>query len=140
METNIRYFTFPVQLLKGALSDIRTTTQNIINYCGYVQASKENGSEQEKMKKAGVFLGVTWGDGYSTYINGKELFSQIPDRSPMTSVNKRIVFDFFENSKTEFEIISFLAFCAVRSMLQKKPFYKATNEYLFRPNVRTMQD
>lgn len=41
-----------------------------------------------------------------------------------------MIFDFYKNHKTEFEIVVFLAFAAIRSILQKQPYTKITNEYL----------
>lgn len=124
------YFTFPVCLLKDAISDIKSTTDNIMEYCGYIQACKESGSEEQKMEKAGRYFKMTWGNWHKVYESGRKLFNLIPSRSPMTSINKDIVFDFYINSKTEFEILCFLAFAAIRSILQTKPYVRITNEYL----------
>jgi hypothetical protein len=124
------YFTFPVCLLKDATCDIRDTANNIMSYCGYVQAIKESGSEQQRMEKAGRYFELTWGNLKTAYNAGQQIFNQIPPRSPMTSLNKDIVFDFYINSKTEFEIVCFLAFAAIRSILQTKPYVRITNEYM----------
>lgn len=124
------YLTFPVWLLQNGLSDIRAVTDNIMNYCGYVNACKENGTEEARMKKSGQNLGITWGNWEMVHASGKKLYENTPLRPPMTSINKDIVFDFYANRKTEFEIICFLAFAGIRSILQTKPYVKITNEYL----------
>lgn len=124
------YLTFPVWLLRNGISDIRSSTSNIMDYCGYVQACKETGSEEHKMKKSGQNLGLTWGNWKRVYDSGKQLFVNTPPRPPMVSINEDIIFDFYINHKTEFEIVCFLAFAAIRSILQTKPYAKMTNEYL----------
>jgi len=124
------YLTFPVCLLSNGITDIRTVTDNIMNYCAYNRACKECGTIEQRMTQAGHYFNLTWGDWKSSYDKGKLLFDQTPARSPVTSINKDIVFDFYANSKTEFEIICFLAFAGIRSILQTKPYVKITNEYL----------
>ncbi|NVN96956.1 hypothetical protein HXX01_01855 [Candidatus Nomurabacteria bacterium] len=124
------YFTFPIRIIVGATDDIRVATSNIMDYCGYECAVRLKGTIKEKMKESGIHLGLTWGDVERTYYNGEKLSKSIPLHSPMTSINKDIVFDFYKNDKTEFEAITFLAYAAIRSIIQSKPFVKVTNDYL----------
>ena len=82
------------------------------------------------IKEAGSFYGIKWGNKVSAFDKGKLLFESLPDKSPKTSISIAMIFDFYKNEKTEFEIITFLAFAAIRSILQKQPYIKITNDYL----------
>lgn len=62
--------------------------------------------------------------------DGEAIYSSIPNNAPKTSILMDIVFDFYKNYKTDFEIDCFLAFAALRSILQTKPYAKCTNAYL----------
>lgn len=135
------HFTFPVWLLENGIEDIRNVASNIMDYCGYVQAEVEIGTQEERMEAAGHYFNVTWGNSKMVYDSGEELFEQTPEHSPMTSVSTGIVFDFYKNHKTEFETICFLAFAGIRSILQKKRYVKTTNEFLLaRMAGRRMMD
>lgn len=101
-----------------------------MNYCGYVNAMKAAGTIEARMAAAGRYCGLTWGNWQKVYESGKLLFELIPAHSPMTSINKDIIFDFYKNDKSEFEIVCFLAFAALRSIIQTKPYCKITNGFL----------
>ncbi|MBK6936360.1 MAG: hypothetical protein IPH18_05365 [Chitinophagaceae bacterium] len=58
------------------------------------------------------------------------LYKSLPPKSPKTSINTEMIFDCYKNEKSEFEIVAFLAFAAIRSILQKQSYSKITNEYL----------
>jgi len=125
------YFTFPVTILKEAMNDIRKTCDDIMNYCGYVASKKYSGTIKEKMEKAGNDLGIIYNGWENSYNKGQEIANNTPKRTPMTSINHDIVFDFYDNHKSEFEIVTFLAFAGIRSILQMKPYTRITNDYLF---------
>jgi len=138
MEVEKKYFTFPVSLLDGFskrsqpyTESIKDVTNDIMSYCGYIQALKESGtSTNEKLNKAGNYFGVTWGNQKEVFDCGKMIDRDNHFPCPMTSVSIEMIFDFHSKDKTEFEIVCFLAFVAIRSVLQVKPYVKLTNDFL----------
>jgi len=128
------YLTFPIVLLNKATVDIRQTCSDIFNYCGFVEAKRIGENEPdtltELMEQASTELEIQWGDSLASYNAGQRLFNKIPPRSPMTSINHDIVFSYFENHKTDFEIVTFLAYAAIRSIIQTKPYVRITNDFL----------
>jgi len=138
METNEnpkrddRFFTFPVCLLENGIEDIQKATYKIISYCLYVEARKNTGTGEEKMKKAIKYFKIPLKPNFSyqtIYDEAEQIFNTIPARPPKTSVNVKIVKEFHHENKDEFEIVCFLAFAALRSILQKKPFVRITNDF-----------
>lgn len=79
---------------------------------------------------AGNFYGITWANNNVAFENGKRIYKSLPPKSPKTSITRAMIFDFYNNDKSEFEIVVFLAFAAIRSILQKQPYSKITNDYL----------
>lgn len=130
MVKKIEYLTFPVLLLKGMFENPKTTVNNVFYYCGYAVANKTDYFDPiEGIEAAGNFLGIEWGNAKLTLKEGKRLFESMPDKSPITSIRKDILFDYYNNEKSEFEIACFLAFAALRSIMQAKPYSK-TNKGL----------
>jgi hypothetical protein len=124
------YIAYPITLHKGALPDFRLTADGILNYCGFAVASQlERGTPAERMKAAGDHLGITWGNINTALKEGKELHQRTLAKTPMTSIRKPVLWDYYSNDKTEFEIACLLAFAAIKSILGNKPFCK-TNKAL----------
>lgn len=125
-----KYLNFPVQLLQGAFKDIHETMSNIMHYAGYVHTLKLHGNQTKKMDDAGSYFGITWGNTARCYNNGETIYNSIPENSPMTGINKDVLFDFYNNYKTPDEIAILLAFLAIKSIIGVKPYSKVTNVYL----------
>ena len=126
-----RYFTFPVTLLQGAFEDVCEVCCNIITYCCYrIGIGMESSTNLGKMKAAAKYFEMEFSDPDQAYQNGLKIFQTTPDRTPMTSIKKELVLDFYKNNKNEFQIAVFLAFCSIRSILQTKPYCKAVDVYL----------
>ena len=130
MSEKIRYLTFPVAILKDSLIDIKQCVNNAMYYCLYDYYLRYGGSKEIMIKEAGSFYGIKWGNKVSAFDKGKLLFESLPDKSPKTSISIAMIFDFYKNEKTEFEIITFLAFAAIRSILQRDRYKKMSNESL----------
>ncbi len=125
-----KYLTFPVAILKDSLIDVSDCVSNAMNYCLYDYCQRETGSKDNLIDMAGQFYGINWGNKSGAFNSGKKIYESLSARSPKTSINTTMIFDFYKNHKTEFEIVVFLAFAAIRSILQKQPYTKITNEYL----------
>ena len=104
---------------------------NILYYAGYAHTLKlEHGSDEKKMNDAGSFFGITFGNSYQGFKDGKTLYDSIPENSPMAGINKDVLFDFYKNHKTPDEIAVLLAFLAIKSIIGVKPYCRLTNAYL----------
>jgi len=128
------YFTFPIQLLKVQPSDseicIKNNIDDAFSYCLYSYVHSENDNVEVCAKEFETAASITFSNLKNAIANGEQLFKSIPVKSPKTSISKGMMFDFFKNDKSEFEIICFIAFAAIRSILQMQPYVKITNDYL----------
>jgi hypothetical protein len=126
-----KYLNFPIHLLRDAPGDIRQTMSNIMAYAGYVHTlNLEYGSNEAKMKAAGEFFGITYGSAAGSYANGERLYDEAPERIPFTGITKQMCFEFYKHEKTEREVVTLLAFLAVKSILGNKLFACITNAFL----------
>jgi len=125
------YFNFPITFLRDAFNNIRQVMQEVMDYAGYVHTLKlESKTSENKMKAAGEFFGITYGNAKNSYNAGEDLFNSVPLKTPMVGINKTMLFDFYDNHKTPDEIAILLAFLAIKSILGNKPYIRMTNEFL----------
>jgi hypothetical protein len=121
-----RFFTFPVELLRGAFTDIKCVCYDALAYTVYLRHK----DYEETADRAFKYLG--WGkvtDSRLYFNRGKVLYDSF-DRPPLVSVKKEVIIDFWLNPKTDFEIAVFCAFCGLRSIIGAKPFVKTNNGLL----------
>ena len=123
------YLTFPIIILKDGLSDIKGCINSAMNYCLYYQYHL-NQNSSNPLKIASDYLGINFYDYEEAIIEGEMLYQTINDNAPKTSISKEMIFDFYKNKKSEFEIVCFLAFASLKSIIQKQVYKKITNEYL----------
>ncbi len=76
-------------------------------------------------------LNIKFYDVEESWQNGKLLYDSIDEKAPKTSINKEMMFDFYKNKKSDFEIHCFLAFCALKSIIQKQVYKRTGYDYLF---------
>lgn len=147
MEKNVRYFNFPVQLLRGFIDDTPEVLNRIFDYCLYDFAFRlddaeiiddEDGegdySDDEiilrKMGRAEKYFRLTIGDHSGCYRRGEKLYRSLPKNSPHCGLNVSIFWDFYEHYKKDFEKVTLLKFLAIKSILGKKPYCKITNDFI----------
>ena len=121
-----RYLTFPIVIMKESLKDINNCISEAMAYCLYDNCQRSGCTPEQSAN----FFGIKYGNLQRSYKLGKTLDDSIPSKSPKTSINKEMMFDFLKNNKTEFEVVCFLAFAAIRSIIQRQPYAKITNDYL----------
>lgn len=146
MGKEARFFTFPVELLRGAFTDIRGVCDvcpitglslkckpftdirgvcyDALAYAIYIRCKGYNETPDEAFE----YFGIT-GNADDAFKRGQELYDSF-DRPVLVSVNKDIIFDFYQNPKTDFEIAVFCAFCGLRSIIGTKPYVKTNNALL----------
>lgn len=132
------YFNFPVDLLHDFVANTRECLHRIIDVAIYLRAmdlefSKEDESEDQqmisKMKSASSFFNISLPSVENSYYNAKEVYDNLSSRPPMVGMNVSIFWDFYKNYKSEFDKIVLLAFLSIKSILQRKPYVKMTNNY-----------
>lgn len=119
-----RFITFPVELLRGAFTDIKGICSNAIYYAVFIRC-KDYG---ESPKVAFEYFGIT-GNYDASMKQGQELHDSL-HKPPLTSVNIDIIMDFLHNPKSDFEKAVFCAFCGFRSIIGTKPYVKTNNGML----------
>lgn len=143
MNENAKYFNFPVQLLSGFLDNKLDVLNNIFDYSVYARSITLEGDAETAIKAACKFFGVTTGNHCNTRKNGETLHDSVRQGSPMVGINIEMFFDYYTNHKSEFEDVCLLAFLALKSIIQNKPYCKVTNSYLLSRmdgNAQSFQD
>jgi hypothetical protein len=132
MSKDVKYFNFPIVLLDGFL-DVgadKKILDSIVYYSLYAHAERlVDGTESKRFKAAMNFFNITLGNESASLRNGKELFLSLDDGLPKVGLNLSIFWDFYKNEKTEYDKVCFLAFLAIKSIVQNKPFIKTQNAY-----------
>jgi hypothetical protein len=123
------YFNFPISILEGAFDDIKKVCDNIMDYAIYKHSLKLQGSDKKKMKDAASFFNLTLGNVEKSLTNGENLYSTRPTQI-MASVNTDIVFDYYKEFKTEFEIACFCAYCSIKSIVGKQTYCKTNKDFI----------
>jgi hypothetical protein len=60
--------------------------------------------------------------------SAKEIEKQIPPNEPQPMISKSLLFEFRDNPKSEFDLIQFLAYIAIKSILGKNPYAKVNKK------------
>jgi len=148
MSRKEKYFNAPVQLLQGFMNDSFKCLDNFFDYSvyyyvlkhkdtnldferAYKMAEKDLKIIERAYKMAEKDLKITCGRIEDTYKNGVKLFQKYQIGSVKVGINISLFFDFYKNKKTDFEKACFLAFTAIKSIMQSKPYCKITNLYLW---------
>jgi hypothetical protein len=125
------YLTFPIIILKDGLTDIKKCVSDAMKYCLYYQFHLNCERHiSNPLKNASNHLGIIYHDTDESLNDGSMLYDSINDNAPKTSISKEMLFDFLKNNKSEFEIVCFIAFASLKSIIQKQVYKKITNEYL----------
>lgn len=124
---NIIYVNFPISLLKDAFKNIKNMIDLIFDYAVYKHSQTlEYGDELEKMKDAAKFFEINFGNikGAISMAKGLQTNNLYDLKAPNASINIAILWDYYNNKKTEFDIACFCAFCAIKSILGSKDYVK----------------
>ena len=128
---NVKYLTFPVELLQKAFTDVKGVCSKAIDYGIYLvsRGYAHETNELEAMQQALDFLGITSTDVKLLHKHGKILYDSF-NSPPLVSVNKDISFDYYKNDKTEFDVAVFCAFCGLRSILGRNAYSKSNRSFM----------
>tara|TARA_B110000114_G_C15077903_1_gene392670 strand:+ start:1501 stop:2190 length:690 start_codon:yes stop_codon:yes gene_type:complete len=127
-----RYFNFPIVLLEGFLEDKVECLRNILCYSMYVHTRSTFGDDITDMMEEGAeYYGVKLGDPSEVYSTGESLHNSIDNKCPKVGISTSVYWDYRNNDKTEFELVTLLGYLAIRSILMNKAYCKVTNKYWF---------
>lgn len=129
----MKYFNFPITLLNDFLKDEYSHTNvlnDIMNYAMYDISREYNGDDDEKLKYATNFFGITNNDT-KAFIKGRKLYDSNIG-SAKVGISKDMLFDFYDNkTKTEFDKICLLAFLGLKSILGTSAYCKTNFNLMF---------
>ncbi len=81
--------------------------------------------------KSVYFLMQIKGNFEETIKRAKAIEKKIDKNEPMVMVNRDLAFEYRDNEKTEFELMTFAVSLGIRSILGKKPYCKTTKQMIF---------
>lgn len=125
------FLNFPVSLLKPAFSSMRQVCDDIINYSCFKHSEILHGSPTKRMTDSAFnHYGIKLGNVSKSFERGKMLYQTTPEKTAMTGISKSLLFEYYQNDKTDFEIALLLSFLAIKSILGKKSYCRITTDYL----------
>jgi hypothetical protein len=90
---------------------------------------REKAIEFYQIRQAFSFLGII-GNFDTCLKRGKEIERTTPKGEPYPSINIKRIFEFLEQEKTEFDLMQFACYIAIRSILGKKPYCRTNKEMI----------
>lgn len=119
-------------VLENFMVDSHTVLNKITDLALFEHGVKhyEYGDDVEQMRSAARFYNIQLGNYEQSAANGSELHDSIPLNAPKVGLSTSLFWEYYKNDKTDFEKVCLLAHLAIKSILQKKPFCKITNNYL----------
>lgn len=128
------YFNFPIEFLEGFMENTNKCFDKILYHgiCSYAvhlaDDSEERDVTQEDFELVAKELGVKLNDVTKAYNDGCDLCF-LHARSPKVGISRRVLWDFYNNEKTDFEKFTLLAYLAAKSIVQNKVFCRVTNSF-----------
>ena len=118
MENKAEYLNFPISFFTDDFFKIKDTLDNIMDYAtGKYAQNLEHGTEEGKVKAAAKFFNISFGDINKVESEYKRILRNYNLESPNVSLRLSIMWDYYKNDKSEFQIACFRAFCAIKSIL-----------------------
>lgn len=124
-----KYLNVPVPMLKDLHSNSKRFFDDAFDVGLYLYSKTLTGSEEKRYKDSLHFFGITQRNFKNGIVTAKQFLNRIPDKYPTIGIEKDMLFDYYKNDKSDFDIICLSAFLGIRSILGKKPYDK-TNKSL----------
>jgi hypothetical protein len=132
------YINFPIKVLMSSdVNNISERCNFILQYSCYEYSKRPELTSLNIAKRiaaAGKYYNIPFSEddyeqGYALYHEFNNSNSGL-NKHPKCGISVDMILAFRDNPKNEFEVESFLGFCAIRSILQKQPYFKLTKNYL----------
>ena len=124
MENKERFLNIPIPMLKGLYENSTKFFNDVFDVGIYLYSITLEGAEVERYEGALKFLGITKANISTAIKNAKSIISNLPDKYPVAGIDKDMLFNYYKNAKSEFELICLAAFLGIKSIIGKKPFDK----------------
>jgi len=116
-------------MLKGLYENSDKFFNDVFDVGIYLYSKTLEGDEYKRYEDALKFLGITQGYVAGAIKNAKSILSNMPDKYPIAGIDKDMLFNYYRNAKTEFELICLAAFLGIKSIIGKK-IYDKTNKIM----------
>jgi len=149
---DVRFVNIPIALLPELYNNCREFCEKAMAVGVYLYSQKLNGdNDVQKFEDAAGYLNIRFGRGSENNIREAEEILFKTKGSPVVGIEIGMLFDYYQNPKTEFEIVCLGAFLGVKSIIGKKPYAKSNKKMIFArmfgykspkelPNKRYMND
>lgn len=141
--SDTKYFTVPTALLQGLISgerDIKDCMQDVVGYSIYYHAinlpysdDSETGEANKietQIKAAANFLNVKTGSIGTSLTQGRLLYEKYHGKGSYCGINTKIVWNYNESPKTDYQIALFCCFCATRSIIGVSKYRKTNRDLI----------
>ncbi len=105
----------------------REIMNNIIDFSCYNHYKEFY--QYEEFHSVEKFFGIKIANIEASYENGENIYLKYREKKVYVGLNKEILFDYYNNHKTEFDKILLIAFLALKSIIQKSPYKRITNAF-----------
>lgn len=122
--TDTKFLNFPIPMLKGLYLDRAKFCSDAVDVGVFRYSQRLSGNEATCYNDALRFFGITQKNPSTGIRNAKTIISQIPQSNPNAGISVEMLFDFYRNTKSEFELICLGAFLGIRSIIGQKLYYK----------------
>lgn len=128
----IRYILFPIEILQE--TDIKRVCSKAFDYGIYRKALDFIEGETKVMprhiEQSMKYFSLVVNGLERRATDGKIIYDTFSNNNPMVSISIERLIQYGKEDKTDFEVLIFRAYCAIRSILGTKPYTKVTNDYL----------
>ncbi|MFA5300198.1 MAG: hypothetical protein WC389_18580 [Lutibacter sp.] len=124
-----RFLNIPVPMMKDLHINSKGFFSDVFDVGIYLYSKTLKGSEEKCYRDALKFLGITQGNIKTGISNAKRILCRMPEKYPIVGIEKNMLFDYYKNEKSDFDIICLGTFLGIRSILGTKQYCK-TNKAL----------
>ncbi len=130
-DTTEKYFNAPIQLYNGFMVNSDECLSKVLRYACFEYTLRHECS----FKDAANYFSVQFGSNTDKQLKENEagakmIYNSLPSNSPKVGIGLKIYWQYRSEEKTDFEKVCLLAYLALKSILQKKPYCKIDNCYL----------
>lgn len=138
MKRKIIYHNFPIGMCEICWRDgVKVFCDSIMYYDEYSKWVEAKGNVtindfQEYCKFVEKECSITLRKPQDAFSDGMQLYKKYySEKAPFVGIEHEMMFDFYENKKTEFEIVCLMAFLALRSIIGHKKYARTNFDLMF---------
>ena len=108
-------------MLRYLHTDSKKFFNDVFDVGIYRYSNTLSGSEEKRYKDALKFFNITQGYIPGAIKNAQSVLSGMPSNYPLTGIDTALLFDYYKNEKSDFDIACLGAFLGIKSILGTKP-------------------